>query len=253
MSPTSFNANAAKQASATREASAQKKAEAEKAQQQLIYLFAPADVDAHALDGHHFEFLFSNKPQKDSKYNIAQGLEEARQTQMQFKDLGTTAGVTAKIWGPGSTLQPFDIEKNNPFETLSPNRNFAAPAEYIMNEARAGRSKNYIVVTDGNLYAGNVKEVALSLSFLSLTPGATLDFIVPGNAPADVDKLLAAVQCTPAAKQVHVTKVPSASYVSLGLQHVIKDRVMPPEPAQKPAAKPKPQGPKLFGIFPINY
>jgi len=223
---------------------------------QLSDLFSSADVDPRAFDGHNFEFLFSNKPQGDSrysKYNVTQGLEAARQVQTQFKQTGVTAGLTAKIWGPTSTLQPFEIEKNNPFERLSPNRNFAAPAEYIMNEARAGHSKNYIVVTDGNLYAGNMKEVALSMAFLSLTPDASLDFVVPSNAPAGVDRLLAALQGTPAAKQVHVTKVPSESYVALAVRHVLKDRVTSPAAPEQKSAVPVPQKKKLFGIFPIEY
>lgn len=217
---------------------------------QLSYLLSSADADPRAFDGHNFEFLFSNKPKRDSKLNITQGLQEARLVQNQFKKEGVTADLTAKIWGPSDALQPVDIEKINPFETLTPNRNFQVPAEYIMNEARAGHSKNYIVVTDGNLYTGNLKEIALSLAFISLTPDASLDFVVPSNAPSGVDKLLEALKDTAAAKQVHVTKTPNDNYVSLAVRHVLKDRVTPPAP-EALSAPPAPKKKKLFGIFPI--
>jgi len=200
----------------------------------------PAGTDKNRLDNSRIEFLFTNKLQRGKKALLTPGFDVAQEIYSLFKKTGVSAKVTARAWGStGNAMQAVALDAENSAKKLPPGRNFATPAGYIMDEMRSGKEKgkNYIVITDGNIYAGDIKALMLSLAFLELDPRATLNFVV-SNAQDEtkIDELVKALKDRPAGKQVNLVKVGADNEIAAAVKELIKTHIAQPPAAPKTPA-----------------
>lgn len=208
----------------------------EKARRQDQLLTLVPFVNAKkSLDGRKIEIIYTNRYSKDQRRGAkaleAPGLDVARELDAFLREVGVSATVTARTWSttrPGLLEVPLDAE--NETRKLSPNRNFAIPAQFIKNESESDneqdKGKRYIVITSGDIYGGDIQGLVENLGALKSNHQATLDFIVCSEAEkTPVETLVKAMKARAAGPQVNFAKVSNESEILDAIKGVIKSHV----------------------------
>ena len=219
--------------------------------QKMMMTFIPTLHDKQALGDRKIEILFTNKRNSEKRGRAnsisSPGFDLAQKLNSQFQELGVTAKLTAGVWDSvGASMRAVDLNSESAesdVKKLSPNLNFDAAAEYIRKESRSGKKegKNYILVTDDNVYGGGIRDLALTLAYLELDPHATLDFVVSiETGKTALDRLMKELKGKAVGKQVNLVKVSNADEAFDAVKGLIKAHVtaaLPPkvEAPKKPA------------------